>query len=321
MRSFATNISRLLKAHRWMAGATAAVLVAAGAGAGVAATGGGSPSSRAATVKATTVTSTTLTPTSVTPTTVSPTTSTTTANAADQVAICAAAVSSAALSATGSNGDHCGVINLKVSTVDPSWVSGTIGLFNAQDQPASDLAAVLFNVSSHQLIGPAHLGFCTEGGPSAGTAVPGYSYVPSGVLASLGLSPCSSSPPSTTSPTTTQTLSAFAAIAGTWGAHEESLTINSNGTGLLRYPDLTACPSCSLASAPPGSVAFTLTSVRNNVTTGSVTASSDPNNWTLGQPVQVSLAAGSPGQLLLVDIGGKGNMQFCNSSSAGQCGA
>ena len=93
------------------------------------------------------------------------------------------------------------------------------------------------------------------------------------------------------------------------------------GAGHLTYPDLTACPSCSESTAPPGSLDFMLTSVTNGVAAGRVTASSDVRNWTLGLPVQVTLAAGSPGQLLDVKIGGKQLVAFCNGTSAGQCGA
>jgi hypothetical protein len=91
--------------------------------------------------------------------------------------------------------------------------------------------------------------------------------------------------------------------------------------GHLNYADLTACPSCSFGSAPRGTVEFVLTSVTNGKGTGSVTASSDPRTWALGAPVEVSLSAASPGQFLDVIIGGKQIINFCNSTSEGQCGA
>jgi hypothetical protein len=46
------------------------------------------------------------------------------------------------------------------------------------------------------------------------------------------------------------------------------------------------------------------------VAAGRVTASPDVRNWALGLPVQVTLAAGSPGQLLDVKIGGKQLVAF-----------
>jgi len=97
--------------------------------------------------------------------------------------------------------------------------------------------------------------------------------------------------------------------------------MDNSGTGHLSYPDLTACPSCSMASAPEGTIEFELTSVTNGEGTGSVTASSDRSNGAIGAPVEVSLTAASPGQFLDVVIGGKQLINFCNSTSEGQCGA
>jgi hypothetical protein len=54
---------------------------------------------------------------------------------------------------------------------------------------------------------------------------------------------------------------------------------------------------------------------------GSVTASSDLQNDSVGESVTASLAAGSPGQLLKIQMGGVRFVNFCNSTSAGQCGA
>ena len=129
-------------------------------------------------------------------------------------------------------------------------------------------------------------------------------------------------PPATTAvtPSTTST-STFAAWSGSWGAHEQSLNISATGDGHLLYQDLTACPSCSFASAPSATMDFTLTSVNGNGASGTVTASSDPQNYTVGATVAVSLAAGSPGQLLDVSVDGQGAGVYCNSTSAGQCGA
>jgi hypothetical protein len=97
--------------------------------------------------------------------------------------------------------------------------------------------------------------------------------------------------------------------------------INKAGMGDLRYADVSLCPSCSLANAPVGTLVFVLTSLAQGVATGDVTATSDPKVWAMGANVHVSLTAGSPGQLLKVVIGGTPLTNFCNSTSAGQCGA
>jgi hypothetical protein len=225
------------------------------------------------------------------------------------------------------DGLHCGLENVHVSAADPVWVSGGIGYYNAQNQPASDTDAFIVNLTTHQVAGPTNIGFCQDGGPGKGLPVTGYAAVPVGVLASFGLSPCPGlaptsapasvpvvGPPSGNVPTT------VAAFAGSWGAHEVSLTI-ANGTGSMRYADLTKCPSCSFGSAPAGTLTFVLTTVRSGSGLGSVTATSDATNYALGAAVSVNLAAGSPGQLLMVTVGGKQLLPFCNATSAGQCGA
>lgn len=89
----------------------------------------------------------------------------------------------------------------------------------------------------------------------------------------------------------------------------------------MSYADLTACPSCSFGSAPQSTVDFTLTSVNGSTATGTVTASSDPTVFAVGVPATVSLTAGSPGQLLDVELGAGGGGTFCNDTSIGQCGA
>jgi hypothetical protein len=214
---------------------------------------------------------------------------------------------------------------VKVSTANPSWVYAHVGIYNVQGQLASDNDQVLLNLTTHVLIGPTNVGFC-PGAVGGGTVIYGYASVPAVVLASLGLSPCSppeataSSPPATT-PTTGGAAIPVAALAGTWHAHQMLLVISNAGAGHLGYQDLTACPTCSLGTAPAATVDFILTSVTNGVAAGRVTASSDLRNWALGLPVQVTLAAGSPGQLLKLTIGGKQLVAFCNGTSAGQCGA
>lgn len=212
-------------------------------------------------------------------------------------------------------GNHCEATNLKVSAADPDWVYAAVGLYTPAGELDSDIATVLFNQATHQLIGPTNVGFCGEGNTNH-TPVPGYNSLPEAVLTGMGLRPCSS-PTGSTPPAS----GPYAVMAGTWGAHEMQLVITAAGTGHLGYQDLTLCPTCSFASAPAGSLDFALTSITNQTAQGHVTASSDPKNYTVGQPVTVTLAAGSPGELLNVVVGGKSLIDFCNSSSAGQCGA
>ncbi len=216
---------------------------------------------------------------------------------------------------------------MRLSTVDPAWVFGSEGLYTAQGQPASDIDTVILNLTTRQLIGPTNVGFCVtaQGAPGGGRPIGAYSSVPIAVLNSLGLSPCPSSP-TTTAPAASRSPTAGApasvtAFAGTWRAHENLLVLSNAGAGRLRYPDLTACPSCSPATAPAGTVDFTLTSLTSGVASGRVTASSDVRNWALGLPVQAVLVAGSPGHLLELKIGGKQLNYFCDATSAGQCGA
>jgi hypothetical protein len=199
-----------------------------------------------------------------------------------------------------------------------------VGIYDAQGQLDSDEDQVMLNLTTHEVIGPTNVGFCGAGMPG-GNPIAGYSAVPTVVLASLGLRACAPAPtagaPDVSASATTGAPSSLTAFAGTWRAHEMLLVITSAGAGHLTYADLTKCPSCSLGTAPAGTLDFVLTSVANGAAAGHVTASSDLKNWVLGLPVQVALSAGSPGQLLNVKIGGKQLIAFCNGTSAGQCGA
>jgi hypothetical protein len=244
-----------------------------------------------------------------------PSSATSAPNVPTQNAICAAVFHGAV------QGGQCRATNIRVSAANPSWVYARVGIYNAHGQLASDNDDVMINFSTHEVIGPTNVGFCR---PGDGSPIGGYGSVPALVLTSLGLSPCRSAttaaPPSGTS-TTTRAPTSVGAFAATWRAHEMLLVITSAGAGHLTYPDLTACPSCPESTAPAGTLDFSLTSATNGVAAGRVTASSDIRNWAVGLPVQVTLAAGSPGQLLNVKIGGKQLIAFCNGTSAGQCGA
>jgi hypothetical protein len=211
-----------------------------------------------------------------------------------------------------------------VSTADPAWVFGTLVLVDAQGQPDSDEANAILNLTTHQLIGPEHLGFCgtTNGVPGGGTPSRGYAGVPAAVLTNFGLAPCQ--PPATSSAPTSSPPPAptsLAAFAGSWGAHELYLVISNAGAGRLNYPDFTACPSCSMAGAPRATVDFALTAVTSGIATGHVTASSDVKDYALGLPVRAGLMTGHPGQLLHVTIGRLQLVTFCNAAAVGQCGA
>lgn len=178
-------------------------------------------------------------------------------------------------------------------TVDPSTGAGTV--IATQGPSANGMAAL-----------PPTAATSTDTSPSPTT--------PTSARTSTSASP----PGSSGSPAAANVGATF---AGTWRAHEMSLVIDKAGTGHLSYADLTLCPSCSFGNAPRGTLVFVLTSVAHAVATGHVTVTSDPKNWTVGAPVHVRLTAGSPGQLLGVDIGGKTLLSFCNSTSVGQCGA
>lgn len=222
-----------------------------------------------------------------------------------------------------SDGLHCLATRIKVSTADPAWVFATVAGYNAQGQFATDPDTVIFNQTTRQMIGPTNVGYCltAQGAPGGSRPFGAYASVPTAVLANFGLAPCpapatSSAPPSSAPP------ASVAAFAGTWNAHEGSAVISNAGGGLLKYPDLRACPSCSMATAPVGTVGFVLTSVTGGVATGRITTSSDAKSYAVGLPVRATLMAGHPGELLQLIIGqGNSGSLYCNAAAAGQCGA
>jgi hypothetical protein len=222
----------------------------------------------------------------------------------------------AAIGPTDSAGDHCAILSMKVSARHPQWVLARgVGYYAATGPPSvqnsrSDLDQVIFNLKTHTPIGPTNVGFCNSASPVD------LSPVPKDVLAGWGLSRCGTG--AATSPPTTA--AGFAGLAGTWGAHEESLVIGNSGTGHLAYQDLTLCPSCSFATAPTSTLDFLLKPGTTDTASGVVVASSDSKSFTVGESVTVTLTPGSPGQILDVEIGGN-QFRFCNSTSVGQCGA
>jgi hypothetical protein len=246
------------------------------------------------------------------------------------------AVCLGALAPHDAEGDRCAILSAHFSTVSPEWVYVQgLGYYTGTDQPPtvqegrSDLDQAIFNLRTHQLIGPTNIGFCAV--PGTNVSGPDLSAVPNAVIVGWGLHPCTGGTSTTVAPSTTTTVapstapttatSGFTQWSGAWGAHEQQLQITPAGGGTLHYQDLTACPNCSFASAPPATMEFKLTSVNGGTASGTVTASSDSTNYAVGQAVTVSLAAGSPGQLLELSVAGRGGGDFCNSTSAGQCGA
>jgi hypothetical protein len=112
-------------------------------------------------------------------------------------------------------------------------------------------------------------------------------------------------------------------FVGSWQKHQEGLVIDSAGTGVDTYSDVKRCPDCSSAGAPPGVLAFVLTSVSDGMASGSVTASSDPQKHAVGEQVTATIADGLPGKLLKLTIGGVAQLPFCDgiAEATGQCGA
>src|ERR1700739_4816600 len=112
-----------------------------------------------------------------------------------------------------------------------------------------------------------------------------------------------------------------ASFVDSWEGHERNLVILQTGSGHLTYANEMACPSCSEADAPTGTVDFTLTSVSNDVATGRVDASSDEKNAAIGSDVKAQLTASTPsGRVLQLSVGRLFQF-FCNETSVGQCGA
>jgi hypothetical protein len=153
----------------------------------------------------------------------------------------------------------------------------------------------------------------------AGTGVIAMGIIPSALAGDIAI-PTSTA--GTAAPTpTAAAVPGLASFVGEWEGHERNLVILRTGSGHVTYANEMACPSCSEAEAPTGTVDFTLTSVANDVATGRVDASSDEQNVAVGSDVTAKLAAGSPsGQVLQVGMGRMSRF-FCNRTSVGQCGA
>jgi cytoskeletal protein RodZ len=180
------------------------------------------------------------------------------------------------------------------------------------------------------------LAACGHGGPSTtstnvvNSQTTSTSSAPSTSSASASTTsasaPTSSASVTTTSEIATATTAQPAALApfvGTWMKHEEKLGIDGAGTGHWLYADVRLCPTCASATAPPGTLDFTLASVSNGVASGSVTASSDPHSGAVGDRVTAKIVPGYQGNgvNLQLTIGASTAEVFCNNTSPGQCGA
>ena len=242
-----------------------------------------------------------------------------------------------------SEGDHCAILSMKVSNANPDWVHVEgLGYYSGsrehpdEQQARSDLDEALYNVSTTEFIGPTNVGFCNPAGPVDLSAVPapvlsgwgldcGHS---SGTTTTTPASTTTAQPPATTtttnpavSSTTGAAASTFGAFEGSWGAHEQELTISASGAGQLNYADLTLCPSCSFGSAPRSTMDFQLTSTSGESASGKITAASDSQEYAVGTSVTLQLTSGSPGVILQLSAGSTSQGTYCNSTSAGQCGA
>ncbi len=122
--------------------------------------------------------------------------------------------------------------------------------------------------------------------------------------------PSSSSP----QPTVPSTSAASADVAGLapfareWRGMRQSVVIDATGHGHFHY--MMACASCSMADMPYGTLDFVLISVTNGTASGSVTASSDPEN-PVGEPVAATLA---PQDTIQWAVGGRNVGLFCGSN-------
>ena len=156
------------------------------------------------------------------------------------------------------------------------------------------------------------------------------------------VTPAGSSAPTTTSVVTTTVVTTttsaptpdFSSFVGSWYAHESGLVVDASGGGTLSIPDYPACPTCTDAGTPLNPVKFQLMSVSGETSRGTITSSTDavgvgengtrvPGAYRVGGSIQLTIRAGSPGELLTVETNGVESKQLCNlaADTANQCGA
>jgi hypothetical protein len=140
-------------------------------------------------------------------------------------------------------------------------------------------------------------------------------------------------------PTAAADVPGLAPFTGSWHAHASELTVNSDGSGRLTYADISACPSVcdghdDYADAPTATVDFTLLSVLGDTANGSVDAASNPNEYTVGEPVTIKLVtgigypftgppasvSGNNGVALQVSTGVMRDSNYCNDTTHSYCG-
>ena len=129
-------------------------------------------------------------------------------------------------------------------------------------------------------------------------------------------------PPASQSAPSTGPAAQLAPFVGRWsGGPSGALDINAGGTGRFTYSDTSSCPNAPLSGCGvTGSADFTLTSIANGTATGNVTAISNPNHDSLGEPVTIVLgSANGKGVVLTVSIGKMKDWNFCNDTSTGWC--
>ena len=121
---------------------------------------------------------------------------------------------------------------------------------------------------------------------------------------------------------------AGAPFVGNWGAHEERLTINADGTSTETYNDRSSCPNAPMAGCGvTGTVNFRLSTVQTTKTPwdtayGNLTSG---GKAPVGSYVTIQLVDGGNGALLSVANGDNG-FPFCkivNGSgvNSADCGA
>jgi len=119
-------------------------------------------------------------------------------------------------------------------------------------------------------------------------------------------------------------------FVGNWGAHEEGLTINADGSGRETYNDRSSCPDAPMSGCGvTGTVDLRLTSASGDIATGNIIAASNPKT-PVGGTVKVQLVETGPAPgagLQLWVQGGDGGFPFCKIGPDGNrinqyyCGA
>jgi hypothetical protein len=111
----------------------------------------------------------------------------------------------------------------------------------------------------------------------------------------------------------------LAPFAREWDGMRESVVIDPTGHGRFRYMNWAACPKCSMADVPYATMDFTLTSVSAGTASGTITASPDPQTYSVAEPVAATLAPQQWGDTIRWAVGDNQLGLFCGSNTA-MCG-